>query len=80
VAAAAVFQQGIGDQAGEGAELQVAFVAASPVSRPESFQPGIVDREVQQSPHRVGQGELLQYRGGKHIVVHDGRTPGENSR
>jgi hypothetical protein len=77
LATAAVFQQGIGDQMGEGAELQVLLVAAPPVSRPEILEPGIVHRKVQQSPHRVGQGKLLHHRGGKHVVVHDRRTPGE---
>src|SRR3954453_7530850 len=60
---------------GQGAELQVLLVATAAVSRPEILQPVIGHREVQQSPHRVGQGELLQDGRGKNVVVHDRRTP-----
>src|SRR5208337_2412291 len=80
VTAAAVFQQGVGDQMGQGAELQIPLVAASALSRPEIFQPGIVHREVQQSPHRVGQGELLQHRCRKNVAVHNSKDSWVNSR
>src|SRR5208282_571396 len=80
VTAAAVFQQGVGDQMGQGAELQIPLVAASALSRPEIFQPGIVHREVQQSPHRVGQGELLQHRCRKNVAVHNSKHSWVNSR
>src|SRR3954463_16457159 len=40
VAAAAVFQQGIGDQMGQGAELQILLVAATALSRPEISSQG----------------------------------------
>ena len=36
VTAAAVFQQGVGDQMGQGAELQIPLVAASALSHPET--------------------------------------------
>src|SRR5208282_3690667 len=80
VTAAAVFQQGVGDQMGQGAELQIPLVAASALSRPEIFQPGIVHREVQQSPHRVGQGELLQHRCRKNVAVHNSKDSWVNSK
>src|SRR3954467_5615708 len=60
---------------GQRAELQVLLVATAAFPRPEILQPVVGHREVQQSPHRVGQGELLQNCRGKNVVVHDRRTP-----
>ena len=65
---------------GQGAELQIPLVAASALSRREIFQPGIVHREVQQAPHRVGQGELLQHRCRKNVAVHNSKDSWVNSR
>src|SRR3954467_9579093 len=60
---------------GQRAELQVLLVATAAFSRPEVLQPVIGHCEVQQSPHRVGQGELLQDCRGKDVVVHDRIAP-----
>src|SRR5262249_22929373 len=66
-----------GDQMSQGAELQLLLVTASAVSCPEIVQPAIGHRELQQSPHRDGQRELLQHGRGKEAVVHDSRNPGK---
>src|SRR5262249_23454105 len=75
VAAPLVLDQGIGDQMGQGAELQPLLVAAPSSSRPEVLQPAILQGVVQQRPHRVGQGKLLQHRRGKDRVVDHRGTP-----
>ena len=75
VATPLVLDQGIGDQMGQRAELQLLLEAGPAISPPEIIQPRIRHRVVQQPPHRVGQRKPTQHLGGKRGVVEDRRTP-----